>query len=110
MPLPEKARVEVYVPDLPLNAYYRLLEELEAEFTYIFGGCTLQRGIDGNYPSQVGEPVHDKVALFYADTFYSLRENLSPLSDFADVLRTRAARALDEEVILVVVMPVYHSE
>ena len=37
MPLSEKARIEVYIPDLPLAAYYRLLEILEADFTYNFG-------------------------------------------------------------------------
>lgn len=52
MPLSEKARVEVYIPDLPLTSYDRLLETLEAEFTYLFGGCTLQRRLDGNYLSQ----------------------------------------------------------
>ena len=34
MPLSEKARVEVYLPDLPKQAYQNLLEALEQEFTY----------------------------------------------------------------------------
>jgi len=110
LPLSEKARVEVYVPDLPLNTYYRLLEQLEAEFTYNFGGCTLQRGLEGNYLSQVNEPIQDRVNLLYADIPYSFSENLSLLSSFADELRNRTAEALDEEAILVVVMPVYHAE
>lgn len=110
MPLSEKARIEVYIPDLPVVAYYRLLEGLEAEFTYNFGGCTLQRGLDGNYLSELEEPVQDRVTLLYTDTPYSFSDNLSLLSDFADKLRERTARALQEETILIVVMPVYHSE
>ena len=38
MPLLERARVEVYLPDLPHAAYYNLLEELTQEFTHMFGG------------------------------------------------------------------------
>ena len=110
MPLSEKARVEVYVPDLPIAAYYRLLEQLEAEFIYNFGGCTLQRGLEGNYLSQTSEPIQDRVNLLYTDIPYSFTENLSLLSSFTDELRNRAAEALNEEAILVVVMPVYHSE
>ena len=110
MPLYEKARVEVYIPDLPVVAYYRLLESLEAEFTYNFGGCTLQRGLDGNYLSGAEEPVQDRVTLLYTDTPYSFSDNYSLLSDFADTLRERSKRALQEETILVAVFPVYHSE
>ena len=40
MPLSEKARVEVYLPDLPKQTYQNLLEALEEEFTYTFGGST----------------------------------------------------------------------
>ena len=49
MPLSEKARVEVYVPDLPSPAYQNLLDALEREFTYTFGGCTIGRGLHGSY-------------------------------------------------------------
>ncbi|MGI4791970.1 MAG: hypothetical protein ACRYFS_24370 [Janthinobacterium lividum] len=110
MPLSEKARIEVYIPDLPLVAYYRLLETLEAEFTYNFGGCTLQRGLDGNYLSGSGEPVQDRVTLLYTDTPYSFSDNRTLLSDFVDALRDSAAMALDEEAILVAILPLYHAE
>ncbi len=110
MPLSEKARVEVYVPDLPLAAYHNLLETLEAEFTYNFGGCTVQRGLSGNYLAQSGQPTQDRVNLIYTDTPYSFTQNYLLLSRFADELRTRATNALVEEAILVAVMPVYHSE
>jgi hypothetical protein len=54
LPLSEKARVEVYLPDLPRAAYQDLLGVLEQEFTYTFGGCTIISGLDGSYLSQAG--------------------------------------------------------
>jgi hypothetical protein len=52
LPLSERARVEVYLPDLPSAAYQELLERLELEFTYSFGGCTLIRGLSGSYSAR----------------------------------------------------------
>jgi hypothetical protein len=54
LPLSEKARIEIYVPDLSIGAYPRLLDELDREFTYTFGGCTIIRGLDGSYLSRLG--------------------------------------------------------
>jgi len=45
LPLLERARVEAYVPDLPSEAYRTLLEALDREFTYAFGGCTISRAL-----------------------------------------------------------------
>ncbi len=52
MPLSEQARVEVYLPDVPREEYQNLLAALEQEFTYIFGGCTTSRGLEGSYTSR----------------------------------------------------------
>jgi hypothetical protein len=41
LPLLERVRVEVYIPDLPADAYHNLLQSFEDEFTYAFGGCTI---------------------------------------------------------------------
>jgi hypothetical protein len=46
----------VYLPDLPKQAYQNLLEALEQEFTYTFGGATIIHGLDGSYLSQAGFP------------------------------------------------------
>ena len=54
MALFERARIEVHVPDLPEERYRGLLEALDREFTHSFGGCTIQRGLDGSYLSKVG--------------------------------------------------------
>lgn len=98
------------MPDLPVAAYQNLLETLEAEFTYTFGGCTVQRRLSGNYLSQSGQPTQDRVNLIYTDTPYTFTQNHSLSSAFADELRKRAASALVEEAILVAVVQVYHSE
>ena len=110
MPLSERARVEVYVPDLPFPPYQDLLVALEVEFAYNFGGCTVQRGLRGNYQSQAGHPIQDRINVVYTDTPYSLAQNLSLLSRFANELRSRAAEGLEEEAILVTVAPIYHAE
>ena len=54
MPLSEKARIEVYLPDVTRLAYEDLLDAFEQEFTYTFGGCTTVRGLEGNYLSRLG--------------------------------------------------------
>ena len=109
MPLSEKARVEVYLPDLPKPAYQDLLAALDREFTYAFGGCTIIRGLDGSYLSLAGEQLQDRITLIYTDTPYGFTENFEIISRYADKLRDAACRALQEEAILVVVLSVYHS-
>jgi hypothetical protein len=110
LPLAEKARVEVYIPDLLEEAYQKLLEVFEQEFTYTFGGCTVSRGLSGSFQSQIGAVVPDRINLIYTDTPFSLEESLPLLSTYADKLRQAALRMLNEEAVLVVVMKVYHSE
>ena len=109
MPLSEKARIEVYLPDLPKQAYQDLLNALDQEFTYAFGGCTINRGLDGSYLSQAGLKLQDRINPIYTDTPYSFTENFEVISKYADKLREAAFKALEEEAILVVVHPVYHS-
>ena len=110
MPLSERARVEVYLPDLPSPAYQELLDALEQEFTYTFGGCTLVRGLGGSYQSQLGLPIQDRINLLYTDTPFTFEEGFDKLSRYADALRQTAFEALEEEAILVVAYKVYHSE
>ena len=109
MPLSEKARIEVYLPDLPKQAYQDLLNALAEEFTYAFGGCTIIRGLDGSYLSQAGLKLQDRINLVYTDTSYGFKANFEIISKYADKLREAAFKALEEEAILVVVYQVYHS-
>ena len=109
MPLSEKARIEVYLPDLPKQAYQDLLNALDQEFTYAFGGCTIIRGLDGSYLSQAGLKLQDRINLIYTDTPYGFKDNFEIISKYADKLREAAFKALEEEAILVAVQQVYHS-
>ena len=110
MPLSEKARIEVYLPDVSRPEYQDLLAELEQEFTYTFGGCTTIRGLEGNYLSRGGLVIRDRINLVYTDTPFSVEGNLEVVSRYADELRQAAFDALDEEAILIAVFPIYHSE
>jgi len=109
LPLSEKARVEVYLPDLPKPAYQDLLAALDEEFTYAFGGCTIIRGLDGSYLSEAGFKLEDRITLIYTDTPYEFRKNFEIISRYADKLRKAAFRALDEEAILIALLSVYHA-
>jgi hypothetical protein len=109
LPLLEKARIEVYLPDLPKQAYQDLLNALDQEFTYAFGGCTIIRGLEGSYLSQAGLKLEDRINLIYTDTPYGFKDNFEIISKYADKLREAAFKALEEEAILVAVHQVYHS-
>jgi hypothetical protein len=110
LPLSEKARVEVYLPDLLRAAYQDLLGALEQEFTYAFGGCTIIRGLDGSYLSQAGLQIRDRINLIYTDTPYAFEENFEIISTYADKLKAAAFAALEEEAVLVAVANIYHAE
>jgi hypothetical protein len=110
LPLLERARVEVYLPDLPKVAYYNLLDELTREFTYTFGGCTTIHGLDGSYLSEAGSPVQDRINLIYTDTPYAFEENFETTSTYADKLLSVVNIALDEETVLIAVFRVYHAQ
>ena len=109
MPLFEKARLEVYVPDVPSPRYRSLLDALEKEFTYTFGGCTLMRGVHGSYLSDAGVQLTDPVNVLYTDGCIRFDPNLEALSRFTDRLREAVCEALDEEAVLVAAFKVYHS-
>lgn len=109
MPLFEKARIEVFLPDLPAPAYRDLLEAYEREFTYAFGGCTIIRGLQGSYLSHGGVVMQDRINLIFTDSQFSVRDQIDLLSQYADQLRTAAFHALSEEAILVSIGSVWHS-
>jgi hypothetical protein len=110
LPLSERARVEVYLPDFPRAIYQELLATLRREFTYTFGGCTIIGGLDGSYLSHTGLHVQDCINLIYRDTPYSFEENFEIISTYADKLKSAALTALEEDAILVAVMTTHHAE
>ncbi len=110
MPLSEKARIEVYLPEQPKPAYRRLLDELREEFSYTFGGATVINGLDGSYMSRAGAVLRDRVNLIYADAPFSVELTRERVSCYAEWLRQAAFEALEEEAALVAVFTVYHAE
>lgn len=109
MPLSVRARIEVYFPDLPQPVYPQLLKVFADEFTYAFGGCNLIRGLDGNYLSNFGEIIPDRINLLYTETPFYFQENFSVISNYTDKLRETAFEALEEEAVFVVACQIYHS-
>jgi len=49
LPLLERVRAEVYLPDSFVVEYDNLRRSFEAEFIYAFVGCTILRGLEGCY-------------------------------------------------------------
>ena len=109
MPLLERARVEVYVPDLPSSHYRNLLQSFQEEFTYAFGGCTIVRGLDGSYLSRAGVKVPGRINLIYTDLPVALSTNFESAARYTHELRGAAFEALNEETVLVAVGQVYHA-
>src|SRR5438270_5911994 len=103
LPLFEKARIEIYLPDVPRQAYQNLLAALEQEFSYTFGGCTTVRGLEGNYLSQLGLRIRDRINLVYSDAPFAFEENFDLLSRYADEIRHASVEALEEEAVVVAV-------
>ena len=110
MPLSRKARIEVFLLDLRRTAYRDLLDALDREFTYTFGGATTLYGLDGSYLSHAGLMIRDRINLIYTDVPITLEEHLEQLSQYTDELRDAAFRSLDEEAVLIVIFSVFHSE
>jgi hypothetical protein len=108
--LSERARIEVYLPDLPRPAYQDLLTAIESEFTYTFGGCTTLRGLEGNYLAQAGSIIRDRINVVYTDTPFALDEGLVVIERYLDELRRATVEALDEEAVLIAMFAVSHSE
>jgi hypothetical protein len=110
LPLSEKTRVEVYLPDLPHAAYQNSLSILTQEFTYTFGGCTIIRALDGCYLSRAGLQIEDRINLIYTDTPYEFDRNFEIVSAYLDKLKAAVDTALEEETVLIAVGKVYHAE
>ncbi len=109
MPISARARIEIYLPDVPKKVYRNARKAFEREFLETFGGCTVIKNIKGLYLSADGERETDKIVLLYTDTPFEFRKNRAALSKYTDELREVAKRATDEESILIVVHEIYHS-
>lgn len=109
MPLLERVRVEVYLPDLPSSEYQNLLRSFEEEFTYAFGGSTIVRGLEGSYLSESGERIPDRINLLYSDAPLALSTNFDSVAAYVGELNSAAMEALSEEAVFISVQQVYHA-
>lgn len=109
MPLLERVRVEVYIPDLPVAEYQNLLISFEAEFTYAFGGSSVLRGLEGCYLSARGDRIWDRINLIYCDSPLVLSTNIAGVAAYVGELKRATMEALAEEAVLVSVYQVYHA-
>ncbi len=109
MPLLERVRVEVYLPDGSSPEYENLLRSFTGEFTVAFGGCSTIRGVEGSYLSELGVVIADRVNVIYSDTPLNLSEDFELAAAYARVVKHVAMEALPEEEVLVSVAQIYHT-
>ena len=108
MPLLERVRVGVYLPDPHVAEYNELLRRFEQELTYAFGGCTILRGLEGNYLSRMGDRIPDRINLIYSDVPLLLSADSALVTRYADALKRAVTQALTEEEVMVTVAQIYH--
>lgn len=87
MPLSEKVRIEIFIPDLPDPVYSRILEELGNELSYAFGGCTVVM-TSGKYRSTDGAILPDKVNLLFSDTPFLWERDRLIVEQYAERVRS----------------------
>ena len=110
MPLSEKIRVELFIPNLPDPVYGRLLEELSDELCYAFGGCSITTTA-GKYRSKAGTILPDNISILFSDTPLDWGKDRLLLERYAEALNKVVQAVLsNEEAILIAAFPVYHVE
>jgi hypothetical protein len=109
VPLLERTRVEVYLPDLPSPEYQELLRSFEEEFTYAFGGASILRDLEGSYLSVAGERVPDRINLLYTDVPLALSTHFTSVAAYVQELERAGMEELSEETVLISVQQVYHQ-
>ena len=109
MPLLERVRIEVYLPDPHVTEYDNLLRSFEYEFTYAFGGCTIVRGLEGSYLSGFGSRITDRINLIYSDLPLALSVDFALVAGYVRELKRASIEALTEEDVIVVVTQIYHA-
>jgi hypothetical protein len=108
LPLSEKIRIEIFVPDLPNPIYSRILEEFGDELSYAFGGCTVTPS-SGKFSSASGLILPDKINILFTDTPFEWKKDRAVIEKYAEELQDVIQQSLrNEETILVAVHPIYH--
>ena len=109
MPLSEKVRIEIFIPDLPDPIYGSLLDELGSELSYAFGGSTVLAA-SGKYRSAEGFILRDRINLLFSDAPFLWERDRLTMTRYIELLRIVTQRALEqEEAVLISAHPVYHG-
>ena len=87
MPLSEKVRLEIFIPDLPDPIYGTILEQLGNELTYAYGGFTTI-ATNGKYRSSDGSILPDNVNLLFSDTPFLWARDQLLVEPYAERIRT----------------------
>jgi hypothetical protein len=66
LPLSEKVRIEIFIPDPPDVSYRVLRQEIASELSYAFGGCT-EISAQGKYCSPPGRMISDNIRILFSD-------------------------------------------
>jgi hypothetical protein len=109
LPLLERVRIEVYLPEPQIPEYENLLQFLAKEFTYAFGGCSIVRGIEGSYLSVAGNRIPDRSNLVYVDAPIALSTEFAVVAAYSRELKEVVMDALSEEDVMISVEQVYHA-
>ncbi len=110
MPLSEKVRIEIFIPDSLDDAYRDLQEELATELSYAFGGCT-EVPASGKYRSFDGLICSDKISILFSDAPLLWERDRLVLSHYVERVKHAAQSALEqEEVVLISVFSVCHAD
>ncbi|MFY9619777.1 MAG: hypothetical protein WAQ99_08180 [Pyrinomonadaceae bacterium] len=110
MLLSDRVRIEVFIPDRPDHSYSGLLERLQSEFTYTFGGCTVISAA-GRFLAANGGIVLDKINILFTDIPLEIQKDRLIIVRFTERLRSAVQEALQtEEAVLVSGHAVYHDE
>jgi hypothetical protein len=108
--LSERVRVEIFIPDLPDPSYSRLLEELEVELSYAFGGCTVLSAA-GHFRSDSGLIFPDHINILFTDIALDINRDRLRIGQYVERLVDASEQALaEEESILVAVHAIFHAE
>ena len=110
MPLSEKVRIEVYVPNQKKPHYENLLDAFANEFTEAFGGATIIYNFEGRYSDENGGKIVESMNVVYADLPLSLSEFSSEIAVYAAEIQQAAHEVLEEESILVTVKNIFHVD
>jgi hypothetical protein len=107
-----RIRLEFYLPEQPGRLRYRVARDwLIRELTYSQGGATRIESLSGTYLSREERVITDQVSLVWCDTIFSWnsrRERTELLAYAAQLRRFLEMHLVEEETILIAVVPVYH--